>query len=230
MPISEAYYLFYFYQITQEKQEFKTLYNLANSVKHIGNIDSFLFPYRINKLTSLDKLQHTLRFYDFIFSEKEPFLNIIKYFLPATMESKEIIDIINKDFFDAEFLERYFNSDWPDCSVIIVDEVLSWYLARPQNSKAILSKLRTDLLNAFSTSFYDIISPKVEVQLIEDLRANDFEIEKTEKPLLQRLFQNPFFKNYYYWSPYPLSMIYSGTRVHNKILKNYQENLWKKSI
>jgi len=228
-PLSETYYLFYFYQITQQKQSFETLYDLANPINYTDDVDYFLFPYRINKLISLNKLQYTLHFYDFIFSEETNFLNVIKKFFPASREHKEIVAFIKNTFFDSEFLTSYFASDWPDCAIIIINEVLSWYQITPSGNYAenSLLNLRTELLEAFSTSFYSIINPKVAAQLVQDLHEYHFEIESLEKRLCNKLSNNVYFI-LYYLSTYPLSEIYNGTRSHKHVLDLYLNYLWKR--
>lgn len=253
-PLSETYYLFYFYQITQQKQSFATLYDLANPVNYTNDVDYFLFPYRINKLISLNKLQYTLHFYDFTFSEESSLLTLIEEFFPASKKHIEIVTFIKNTFFDPEFLTSYFISDWPDCPTIIIDEVLSWFrthhsgfydrkLLLDNNDQRLLSNyfqkpllnyaqktllnLRTELLEAFSTSFYSIISPKIDVQLIQDLQEHHFEIESLEKCLCNRLSNNAYFTSYY-WSTYPLSKLHNGTRSHKHILDLYQNFLRKR--
>lgn len=228
-PLSETYYLFYFYQITQQKQSFETLYDLANPINYTDDVDYFLFPYRINKLISLNKLQYTLHFFDFIFSDETNFLNVIKKFFPASREHKEIVAFIKNTFFDFEFLTSYFASDWPDCAIIIINEVLSWYQTTPSGNYAenSLLNLRTELLEAFSTSFYSIINPKVAAQLVQDLHEYHFEIESLEKRLCNKLSNNVYFISYYL-STYPLSEIYNGTRSHKHVLDLYLNYLWKR--
>ena len=114
---------------------------------------------------------------------------VIKKFFPASREHKEIVAFIKNTFFDSEFLTSYFASDWPDCAIIIINEVLSWYQTTPSGNYAenSLLNLRTELLEAFSTSFYSIINPKVAAQLVQDLHGYHFEIESLEKRLCNKL-------------------------------------------
>lgn len=85
------------------------------------------------------------------------------------------------------------------------------------------------ILEAFSTSFYSIINPKVAAQLVQDLHEYHFEIESLEKRLCNKLSNNVYFTSYYL-STYPLSEIYNGTRSHKHVLDLYQNYLWKGNI